>query len=685
MPNPFDSTNQTHVAVRPINKGMFQNLPSNGLPDGGFWRVQNFRVETGGLTKRGGLINFNQNTGVDGNSVEEKMLDIIYFYQRSGGAEQLLLTDKHLYLMQPSGINQRLNYTSLTGTVISNTASSNGQFTITTLMTADEVARVRPGDLVTLNGIEYEAYGATGGDPNGAITLNGDGVTVDEFVGVTATMVESFFSEVGIGTSYAVLPTVGNNTEDKVIIADQGGRGLYEYTTGVLKPYVIDSTDGIDPTEYVIGGKMVTYFDDRLWICNTEEIDGEFRQRIRWTNAVDFDRISPGNYTDLPYTEGQILRLVPLGALLVAYYADAVYLGRRTNIAGQPYYFERMEAGNVGLVNSRAVVRHIDTHYFVGEDNIYMLSGSAGFQPMPIGDAILDEAFYFTKDLELLKQIQVEHDIVTKSIVFMFPDKKESSFDNIPSVTTRLWRFYYKTQAWAYDEVPFETAAKLDPSYLFSALLPSNTYVFGRSWDDWYNLTGSDDVPYNASWDGSADPDAPLYPALPDESFADFETWTALADDNRLGTTLKIGVLSAPLSKQLIVEEQDKAEEDEIGALTYPVWVLIETGDFDVGMPDFTKTVTRLSLKSAHIYSERESPLVEVGGVFTLNISDAMGYHWKRPMTLRFKSNYNEGYANFRSTGSTFRFKLVSSQVIAPYRLSEYIMRMVGRGLQVEN
>ncbi len=143
------------------------------------------------------------------------------------------------------------------------------------------------------------------------------------------------------------------------------------------------------------------------------------------------------------------------------------------------------------------------------------------------------------------------------------------------------------------------------------------------------------------------------------------------------------------------IEEFSDADQDTVGTYVdalgvtqdqnYPIWALLESPDADTSMPDYSKTVTRLSLKAMHIYSERTSPLVEVGGVFTLNISDAMGYHWKRPLILRFKRNYNEGYANFRSTGSTFRFKLINSQVIAPYRLSEYVMRLVGRGLQVEN
>ena len=683
MANPFDSTVQQHVSVRPLNKGMTQSLPSNGLPEGGFWRIQNYRVETQGLKRRGGYTDFNQNTGVGANSVDEKMYDIIYFYQRSGDAEQLLLTAEKLYLMYPNGNNIEFSYKNVDDTIISNTTTVDGFFDVVLPSTASAVARIRPWDYLTIDGVQYEVESALF-STNATITLKG-AVTAGDFTGSALILKERFRTEDGLGPSYAVLPSVSNATEDKVLIADQSARGLYQYTGGgQIAPFVIDSKTGTGPdTEYVVGAKTITYFDDRIWIGNTEEIDGEFRQRIRWSDAVNFDRIAPASYVDLPYTEGQLLKLVPLGSILVAYFEDAIYLGRRTNMAGQPYFFERLESGHVGLLNARAVVRHIDTHYFVGTDNIYALAGTTGFQP--IGDAVLTEALHFTRSLGLLQEIQVEHDPVSDSIVFLFPDRIEGSYVKLTSIASRLWRFYYKTNAWAYDEVNYLDAEKTAPQFLYTGILPSNTYIFGRTWQEWEDLTGSDVPPFNASWDGTADPAAPNYPGLPDEAFGDFESWDALGSSEKLGTTLKIAMLSAPLSKEVIVEEQRLADQDTVGGIEYPIWALIESGDFDYGLPDYTKTVTRLSVKSMHVYSERESSLVEVGGVFDLEISDAMGYHWKRPMTLRFKRNYNEGYANFRSTGSTFRFKLINSQVIAPYRISEYIMRIVGRGLQVEN
>ena len=59
MPDNIDYTGPTNFPIRPINKGMVRNLPTNAVPDGSFLRLQNYRVEQYGLKKRGGYITFN--------------------------------------------------------------------------------------------------------------------------------------------------------------------------------------------------------------------------------------------------------------------------------------------------------------------------------------------------------------------------------------------------------------------------------------------------------------------------------------------------------------------------------------------------------------------------------------------------------------------------------------------------
>ncbi len=53
----LDNTYQPPVTypIRPLNKGMIRNLPPNGLPEGSFLRVQNYRVHEYGLKRRGGF------------------------------------------------------------------------------------------------------------------------------------------------------------------------------------------------------------------------------------------------------------------------------------------------------------------------------------------------------------------------------------------------------------------------------------------------------------------------------------------------------------------------------------------------------------------------------------------------------------------------------------------------------
>ena len=77
----------------------------------------------------------------------------------------------------------------------------------------------------------------------------------------------------------------------------------------------------------MVSARVVRYFEDRLWIANTVEVDGEHRQRVRWSEPINFSRFKYENYVDLPYTEGSIINIVPLGSLLVLYFEDAIYFG----------------------------------------------------------------------------------------------------------------------------------------------------------------------------------------------------------------------------------------------------------------------------------------------------------------------------------------------------------------------
>lgn len=747
MPDNVDVRGPRNVALRPINRGMIRDLPSNGIPNGAFLRLQNYRVHEYGIRRRGGFRPFNSNaTECQRDRIKDKVYDMVYFYSSSFSQPQMLtLTSKHLY---------RLNGTNTSTMVLPDTTDN---FTVDTntevAPTSTEVTLTFPVTTETLvYEVGTEVYYKLPDETRYVLlgVVNGNG-SVDTGVGTLTVLVEDEIAEAGIaenglldaelqviptflsedkfGPSYAVAPSPNAGLEGYMVIADQAQNTIWKYDGTTLTKFVADDTD------WLTSAKTVAYFEDRLWFGNTVEVDGGHRQRIRWSDAFNYTSVPASNYVDLPYSSGQLLAIVPLGSLLAVYFEDAIYLGRPTQIRGLPYIFDRLETGEMGLVSARAVKAWQDGHYFVGQDNIYRLSGPTALQP--IGAPILSESLDYTKELGLLHDVQVEHDPYAETMCFLFPDI-EFSGSPIEGSATRLWRFNYKAQGWAYDEVHFKDNNKTQPSFVFSGLAPTRFYVSGRSWEDWigddpeegeYSDLGggwnteqfsrqwlpefrpNDSFPYlfNVTFGGSFEfiNDGELENVQADvtsgESFYSYNTWENLKQeilrDKKL--YLPIYYLDTANPRLSITEEFTSGDSDFFGdsevvqldgefnliEKEYPIWSVLESADYDFGQPNIEKTVTQMSVK---YFTNRVSRLTDLledeisNLVFRLQISDSMGYRWKRPVRLRFRNNYNEGKADFRSTGSNFRFKLINGDIVAPYKLSEIVMRVIGRGLQID-
>ena len=222
-------------------------------------------------------------------------------------------------------------------------------------------------------------------------------------------------------------------------------RGLYSLTsaTGLEILSLYDTLERLNPS-YLESADGVTYFDDRLWVYNCKEQDGnKYSQRIRWSWPGNFDVFRTQDYIDLPYSEGEIIALIPMGSLLIAYFTDAIYVGRQTSIIGLPYKFERLEIGNTGLINQKAVVSWVDGHFFVGQDNIYFLSGNAALQE--IGSTVLQETLDYAKSIGLENKIQAEHDPTSNTIAFYFPEFDNDAQVGVESYSSKVWRWNYRT------------------------------------------------------------------------------------------------------------------------------------------------------------------------------------------------------------------------------------------------
>jgi len=688
MPN-LDVSGPSNFPVRPLNKGMVRNLPTNTIPNGSFLRLQNYRVNQYGLKKRGGYITFDKNINDDAYfEYRERLEHLVYFYRKNAAPEMSLLTNRRLFYAAGNNVNTPYRLYD-TVSVISNTeALTNNLLDIVIDAPLECYNMTRsPDRLISVDHltdygdiVSFGTYNAI--DEQFTITIRATrDFTENELVGASLEIDHLFSTEENRNISYAVLPytEAATASDEKMIIADQSNRGLYSLSAGNFEIFETFETIQRQEASMLTSAKGVTYFDDRLWVIAPSETDGvQYSQRIRWSFAGNFNVFQAQDYIDLPYTEGEIIALVPLGSLLVAYFTDAIYVGRQSSIIDLPYKFEKLETGQVGLVNQKAVTPWIDGHFFVGQDNIYFLSGSKGIQE--IGSPVIEETLNYTNTLGLLNKIQVVHDPPTNSMAFYFPDATEEQV-GVETRATRIWRWNYKTTAWSYDEVSYFNVEKTIPDYYYTGLLSSRLYIFDKTWQSYINLGSGDPLEENtgAVWERTGSTPSEI------EAFSDYNTWLDLSTELRRFKKLYLPIYHATADKkQMIIEEDLETDQDYLNESEYPVWCLIESADYDLDTPDTTKTFTRITLKSFVNMTDRSAPLTEEQAKFTLLLSETFGYSWKRPKTLRFRKKYNEGKADFRCTGSALRFKLINNQVIQPYKLSEFVLRTIGKGLQVD-
>jgi hypothetical protein len=103
------------------------------------------------------------------------------------------------------------------------------------------------------------------------------------------------------------------------------------------------------------------------------------------------------------------------------------------------------------------------------------------------------------------------------------------------------------------------------------------------------------------------------------------------------------------------------------------------TPDFDMGLPDTRKTWYRFGLK----LEEPATTALDFAVYGSVN----KGVTWKLLTSnkqLTIDADEDEGFVNFRLTGSLCRFKLVCSTATRSYTISEYTFRYKARGTEFD-
>jgi hypothetical protein len=353
----------------------------------------------------------------------------------------------------------------------------------------------------------------------------------------------------------------------------------------------------------------------------------------------------------------------------------------------------------MGLLGMKAVQRYLDGHFFVAQDDVYMMTTS-GIQP--IGSPVVRRTVQACGASHHW-MIQVAVDQINERVIFGFPKSGDEMEE--------LWSYSYKSKGWTYDLITCQS-------------LSSNSYVASLMWDTFMTApysTGTIAGGVGASaatgtatvWTAGncAHDDSILIDIDGDGNYEFVDKVNVYTDGTHFSIQGTFPSTFSGKNYRLV-----KASATWIGSVmaSYPTWdafgtiattlkdvyigkidnlwkydinnntdngsaipVLIVTKDYDFDLGDSNKFFGFLSLK-LESWNDSTSDIL-----FTLEGSTDRGQRWKPLGTLKIKMNTDEGYVNFRMTGSLGRFRLTSTSLCNPYVLTETVIRARKLGSEV--
>jgi hypothetical protein len=640
-----------NISVRPLTGGMMRNLPANQLPAEAAWTLRDFYVFRGGLLSRPRYLR--DDVDPDPGDIDPDIQVLVdddtwrtmFLHWEDGeNFETVVLGDRFLYRYNDNKVLPILfdSYAYAAATV-TNIGLNSYQVEITDFdgnpnLTAGEYGF---GDWISLDGVPCFIQEVSSASILICSSLTG--------VAPTATSTIVIGKSLGGSDLYPVQYGRVIGTSGRTYITGARQKPVMKYTiSGSLVDLDLFPTDGTSLTDV----KCLETMGGRIFLGNFVEDGVQRRNRIRWGQSYpqDIEIFDAGDSGFIDFLEANtdLVRLKSMGTVLIAYFGDQIYYGRPTNIAGLPYQFTKMESGNVGLAGPRAIGDWIDGHFFVGQDDIYFFSTSG--PPQPIGTPVIKETIQAYQDT--LHLAVVQPDPKRDRIAFIFPDSS--------GIAQEIWTFNYKDQAWSYDDVP---AQGLGYTSLSQA-------------DEWYNYDPVYIDP--ATFDPTVIPDS-----APSESYdgipGTYDDYKSTYSQARFFV----------LNDHKIYRTQNSEQQDCNLATPWPQY---ESVDFDFGVPDYVKTVTRLSLKLENPWEvtlssidpvtldtidEEDDPLA-----FKVEYSNDRGRTWNSAGILYIYSGSDEGKVNFLSTGSLFRYRITMTSRAKPIKIVEVGLRGKQRGIE---
>lgn len=709
------------LPIRPVTKGIINDVPTTDVEPGAWLEQNNYKTFEQNIHRSGGFAQFfkpGQYTDVDRadlitywETIHERIDKFLEFEDTTNNSEYIALTEFGVRRIvgNPGDdasyelINPRIN---ITGIVSINQAAEPWIVTVPTANITTQATVGNAQNYTAKVGDLFYAEDATGYIPVGRITeINVSApnsllsvqpsLTGVSLAGLLTTgRIQHIFQETdGSGfeperLQWTHLAEDGDNmiiiTNNAYKLSDIDTGGYVLRQTGYdVKFLELDGSPSADipsiDTVDIKSFRTCTTFGSRLFIGNTQEeysstpgTNEKTYRRVRWSlidSITDADakfRFYPEHYIDLPNTTGELIKLLPLSDLLIAYFTDGIYIGRPTSRPELPVGFTKLETGGRGLVSAYAVTAVDDNHFFVSSDDIYVLSANMGFNPMNF-PAVEETLGSYIPYGHIVAEVDADH----SRICFGFPRVGS------PSVAERnnrsfyfIWSYMYKRKAWYLEEATYTLSNNVKAyHYGFNSLSVLNNLTITTG-----NVLWSTYISSGIQWDEID------------------TTWEALLVFDSRPSVLLHGLLFEPNETDLynlgnFYYRSLSSGTDilrgalTVGAVTYPaleydVKSELITADFDMNAPNVEKTFNRLSIRLSKAATEAI--------VLSIYGSVDAGDSYKNLGAMTIRSGSREGKIDFRLTGSVGRFKIVQSSNQKVYEIEEYVLRVLIRGAEVD-
>lgn len=604
---PFEIGSRKTASIRPLNKGMYRDVAATEIPDFGFYELQNFFPDVKGPKRRNGHSAYSR-----GHVFDDTPRELLNLYLANGNQVSILFTDGVLKKVfpdaEPVDILWQTDYTSIVATTGATTFSLSGGPLLNST-----ASYVQLGDMLRI-GSESRYIDSISGPNAGTLNLAFD----NDYVGSAGAIVHALPKSYKYPPDWIVFDsklifTYKNDTND----GDQI-HPVLEYdpqigTIGRIQPWLSNASYLI-ASNTPFSARTVALSQDRIYVANTfDNTEKVARYKIMWSSAINQRNFSANNYFYIPYSQGEIVRLVPLGDNLVAYTEDAIYIGIPTNDPNLPLRFEKLESANFGLVGQKAIVSFLNSHYFVSQAGFIRLDtdGKLNFIGSPVDR-------YALKDCASPFAIQAAVDPQNYCIHFGIPGA-----DSNDQRIARIWTFDFRTEAWAYStivstmlSVPTVNAS-LSIEALGTTAIGSLGTVFG----------GAEDAPISALAYGFEFPTVYL------------------------------------AQSHIILKQSDNSATDNGDDIS----CTLITKNMDFGEVDSTKTFLRASVK-VEWHDDTPSPTDLIFGAY---VSVNRGRTWKSIGQLVVDAGDDEGYVDFRILGSHLMVKLEGGAGTKPYYITQ--------------